>query len=283
MHKKPLQHDLSLLAEFRSSATFSEVAQRLGVAHTTVSRKVRDLEQHFGSSLLERVGERLRLTEAGERAAEAAERIEHELNSLERGISGHDDRLAGRIEVTTVDVLAQRYMRSLAEFRRRHPAVELHLTTEVDVKNLSRREAQVAIRLTNAPEEYLFGSVLERLQFHAYVAATTPNQTPPSKLPWIDYSSHPCAARADEWMSRHADGARPAGYVSTPLMMLSAVQEELGAGMLPSAIADKLPGLRKISDEPAFSMDVWLLAPRELRRTARVRALFDCLNGSVVP
>ena len=40
------------LAEFRTAATFSEVGQRLGVAHTTVSRKIRELEDHFGARLV---------------------------------------------------------------------------------------------------------------------------------------------------------------------------------------------------------------------------------------
>ncbi|WIJ25090.1 LysR family transcriptional regulator [Devosia sp. RR2S18] len=277
MHKNPLRHDLSLLAEFRTASTFSQVGQNLGIAHTTVSRKVRDMEEHFGSSLLERVGDKLRLSDAGERAADAAERIEQELTALERGISGHDDTLAGRIELTTVDLLAVRYMPQLAVFKERYPGVELLISTDVDVKSLSRREAQVALRLTNAPEDYLYGRVLERLDFYAYAAGTLAVDTPLTRMPWLDYSSHPCASRAEDWMRRHVAGARASSFFTTPLMMLNAVQQRIGAGMLPSVVAEQDSGLQRLSDEPAFSLDVWLLAPKELRRTARVKALFECL------
>ena len=78
-------------------------------------------------------------------------------------------------------------------------------------------------------------------------------------------------------MRKHAPGARASTFVSTPLMMLVAIQSGMGAGMLPSAIADGEPRLVRLSDEPGFNLDVWLLAPKELRRTARVRALFGCL------
>lgn len=266
-----------LLAEFRTADTFTEVARRLGVAHTTVSRKVRGLETHFGTRMLERLGDRVALTTEGERAADAAERIESELSSLERSISSHDDQLNGQIRLTTMDILAVRYMPVLAEFRRRYPRIELTVSTEVEVRSLTRREAEVALRVTNAPEDYLFGHVLEKLDFFPYVLAETPDAASLGLLPWVDYGAHPCASRAESWMRKYAQGAQPTAFVSTPLMMMVAIQNGLGAGMLPSIIADGEASLRRLSDEPGFSVDVWLLTPKELRRTARVRALFDAL------
>lgn len=277
MHKDVLRHDLSLLAEFRTAGTFTEVGLRLGMAHTTVSRKVRELEDHFGTRLIERQGDRVVLTVDGKKAADAAERIETELTWLGRSISGHDERLAGSLTLTTVDVLANRYMPALARFRGLYPDIELTLSTEVEVQSLSRREADVALRLTNAPEEYLFGHVVERLDFYPYAPARSGDRSPLQEVPWLDYGPHPCASRAQEWMRKHAPGVRASTFVSTPLMMLVAIQNGMGAGMLPSAIADGEPNLCRLSDEPGFSLDVWLLAPSELRRTARVRALFDCL------
>ncbi len=277
MHKDVLRHDLSLLAEFRTADTFTEVGQRLGLAHTTVSRKVRDLERHFGTMLIERRGDRVVLTVEGEKAADAGERIEGELSWLGRSISGHDDRLAGRLKLTTVDVLAKRYMPALARFRRRYPDIELTVSTEVEVRSLSRRDAEVALRMTNAPEDYLFGHVVEHLEFFPYQLADAGGKPSLQQATWLDYESHPCASRAEEWMRKHVPGARASTVVSTPLMMLVAIQSGMGAGMLPSAIGDFEPQLVRLADEPGFSLDVWLLAPKELRRTARVRALFSCL------
>lgn len=261
---------------FRTATTYSRAGKQLGLAHTTVSRKVRGLERHFGTNLLERAGDRLRLSEAGQRALEAAERIEEEVAALERGISGHDERLSGRLDLTTVDLLALRYMPRFADFRARHPGVELSIATDVEVKSLSRGEAQVALRLTNAPEEHLYGKVLERLDFYAFAHRSFLG-APLPMLPWLDYLGHPCAARAESWMRRNASGTRPLAFLSTPMLMLEALRQGLGAGMVPSTMADGHGELIKLSDEPAFSLDVWLLAPKELRRTARVRAFFDSL------
>ena len=272
-----LKHDLSILSEFEVADTFTAAAARLGVAHTTVSRKLRDLEAHFGTRLIERVGERAVLTEAGRRAAAAADRIAGELSALERGISGHDGRLAGPIELTTVDILAWRYMPSLARFSRAHPGIELDISTSVEVRNLSRREAEVALRMTNAPPEHLHGRVVERFEFHAYAAIHLP-QLDLSAHAWLDYQGHECAARAADWMREHAGGVQPRAYLATPLTMLFALRQGMGAGLLPSVIADADPALRRLSDIAAFGIDVWLLAPKELRSTARVRALFDAFD-----
>lgn len=271
------QADLSVLIELRDARSFSAAATRMGVAHTTVARRLRDLEAHFGTPLVQRSGDRIVLTEAGSRAAEVAERIELDLAALARGISGHNERTAGPIALTTVDILAWRYMPVLARMAAAYPDIELEISTSVEVQNLTRREAEVALRMTNAPPETLHGRVVERFEFIAYAA----RESAPRNLAeqrWLDYGRHECSARADDWIRTHAGGARPRHYLPTPLMMLAALRRGMGAGMLPSVIGDAEDGLRRLSDVPAFTIDVWLLAPKDLRRTARVRALFEAFE-----
>jgi len=165
----------------------------------------------------------------------------------------------------------------LAGFAKAHPGIELDISTSVEVRNLSRREAEIALRMTNAPPEHLHGRVVEHFDFFAYAAADLPEMAL-SAHAWLDYEGHECAARAADWMRSNADGAQPRSHVTTPLTMLFALKQGMGAGMLPSVIADSDPALRRLSDVPAFSIGVWLLAPRELRRTARVRALFEAFS-----
>lgn len=270
--------DLSILLELRTARSYSAAAARLGIAHTTVSRRLRDLEAHFGTPLVRRNGDRIELTEAGSRAAEVAERIDLDVAALERGISGHNEKAAGPIALTTVDVLAWRYMPVFARFAAAYPEIELDLSTSVEVQSLTRREAEVALRMTNTPSDTLHGRVVERFDFVAYAARALPDASLGDQR-WLDYRSHECAARAGEWMRANAGGAHPRLFVQTPLMMVSALQTGMGAGLLPSVIGDANTALRRLSDVPAFSIDVWLLAPKELRRTARVRALFAAFEA----
>jgi DNA-binding transcriptional LysR family regulator len=280
MHNNKPEHALAVLSEFRTPSTYSAVGLRLGVAHTTVARKIRELEVYYGTPLVERIGDALNLTEAGSRAADAGERMDAELEGLERRISAHDENLVGSITLTTVDILANRYMPAIAGFLSKHPGIELRLDTNSAIRSLSRREAEVALRATNAPEDYLSGVMLERFDFYAYQRAY-PGSTDValSDLRWIDYQRNECAARAEQWMMDHAGGARPQFYVSTPSVMVEALRSGAGAGMLPSVVADQYPELRRVSDIVSFNLDVWLLTPKELRKSARVRALFAALRA----
>jgi len=269
--------DLGIIAALESAGTFTGAARLLGVAHTTVSRKLKDLEAHFGARLADRRDDGVILTPEGERLLESARRIEAELAGLERDITGRDHRLTGHVKLTTVDVLAWLYMPAMARFRTRHPQIELAVEVGTELRNLSRREAEVALRATNSPDDHLFGRQLGKLEFYPYVDADM--AADPEAMPWLEYGNRDCSQPAARWLRRVHPTVRPQASVPTPLTMYRAVQAGLGAGLVPSALAEQSPGLVRLADEPAFSMAIWLLAPMELRQTARIRALFEAFTG----
>jgi len=273
--------DLKFLAALAETRTFTAAARRLDTSHTTVARKLRQIESYFGARLAERVGDGIVLTAAGEEALRSAGRIFEEMADLERRIAGRDARLSGQISLTSVDLLIWHYMPVLARFRSLYPEIELTIRTSTEVVSLSRRDAEVALRLTNDPEEYLFGREIGRFDFALFGhESLDPGRTRLSRLPWLEYSTRDCRERSAEWKKHHVPEAVCKAFLPTPLMMLGAVKAGLGIGALPTEIATGEPGLRQLSDEPCFSLGIWILTPEELRRTARVRALFDCFNSS---
>lgn len=265
--------DLTIIAALESAGTFTGAARLLGVAHTTVSRKLKELEAHFGARLADRRDDGVVLTPEGERLLESAHRIEAELAGLERDITGRDHRLTGHIKLTTVDVLAWLFLPALARFRARHPQIDLAVEVGSELRNLSRREAEVALRATNTPDDHLYGRELGRLDFFPYARADLVSD--PAALPWLEYGNRDCSQPAARWLRRAHPTARPQASVPTPLLMHRAVEAGLGAGLVPSALAEQSPGLIRLADEPAFSIAIWLLTPMELRQTARIRALFE--------
>jgi DNA-binding transcriptional LysR family regulator len=271
--------DLSIIAALESAGTFTGAARLLGVAHTTVSRKLKELEAHFGARLADRRDDGVVLTPEGERLLESARRIEAELAGLERDITGRDHRLTGHVKLTTVDALAWIYLPTLARFRTRHPQIELAVEVGSELRNLSRREAEVALRATNSPDEHLFGRQLGRLDFYPYARADLAIQA--DIMPWLEYGNRDCSQPASRWLRRVHPTVRPQASVPTPLMMHRAVEAGLGAGLVPSVLADQSTGLVRLSDEPAFSIAIWLLTPMELRQTARIRALFEAFTEAV--
>lgn len=269
--------DLSIIMALERSGTFTGAARQLGVAHTTVSRKLKELEAHFGTRIAERRDDGVVLTPEGERLLESARRIEAELAGLERDIAGRDHSLSGHITLTTVDVLAWIYLPVLAQFRHLNPRIVLGVEVGTELRNLSRREAEVALRATNSPDGHLYGRKIGCLDFFPYARADIAAQG--ETMPWLEYGSLDCSQPASRWLRRNHPTAEPQASLPSPLMMFRAIEAGLGVGLMPSALAKTSPDLVRLADEPAFTKEIWLLTPMELRQTARVRALFDAFHA----
>lgn len=269
-----LATDLSIIAAIDSEGSFLGAARLLGVSHTTIARKLRRIEEHYGTTLVARASDRAQLTVEGERALSAALRIEEEMMSLERSIIGRDSELSGDIRLTTVDILATHYMDRFVEFRARYPEIALHLSTSPEIERLSRRDADMALRVTNAPDEYLVGRVVDRFSFAPFVAEAHADQ-PAHKMPWLGYTNGDRNMAKGRWLERHVPRAREQATLPSAMVMMEAVRAGLGAGLLPVEIAREVPGLVQVDIGEPMHVDVWLLVPEELRHTARVRAMFD--------
>ncbi|MGL1920550.1 MAG: LysR family transcriptional regulator [Hyphomicrobiales bacterium] len=274
--------DLEPIIAIDKTGTFSAAARLLKTTHTTIARKIRNLETHYGTQLIKRDGDRLSLTIEGEKLLHTALEINDRLMLLERDIAGVDNKLDGKITLTTVDILAWQHMSIFAKFTQKYPNIELNIETDAQVKLLSRREAEVALRLTNSPEEYLYGRIVGKFEFSPYINRQTFEECGApqdlNQLVWMNYNGQDCASLSNKWMKKHNISAPISARISTPLMMLKAVEQGMGVGFLPSVIADENQHLMRLSHEIAFELNIWLLAPMELKNTARIGAIFEAFK-----
>src|ERR671922_1825763 len=160
-----------VLAVYRTGG-LTAAADALGIDHSTAFRRLNSLEKKLGVRLFERLpGGSYQATPAGERMAAAAERMEDEALSLERDITGRDHRLSGRLRVTSSETLAySRLTRHLAAFRQAHPGIVIELVIDNRVLNLSRREADIALRPARPRENDLWGRKLADVAWTLYAA-----------------------------------------------------------------------------------------------------------------
>ena len=100
-------------------------------------------------------------------------------------------------------------------------------------------------------------------------------------LPWITYAARRPARLIDGWMQANMPKAKIAAQVDTTLIMLRAVQAGIGIAMLPTVLGDGCNSLERLSAPfPELRQQVWLLTPREMLATARVRAFYDHMAGN---
>jgi DNA-binding transcriptional LysR family regulator len=123
-------------------------AERLEVNHSTVLRRIAQLEERLGARMFEKLPSGYRLMDAGEEVLEFAEQMEASSNQLETRVFGRDQRVRGLLRVTLPSTLATHLlMPDFADFGRLHPEIEMEILSADEPVNLTNRQADVAIRV----------------------------------------------------------------------------------------------------------------------------------------
>ena len=123
-------------------------AERVEVNHTTVLRRIAQLEERLGARMFEKLPSGYRLTDAGEEVLEFAEQMEASANRLETRVFGRDQGVRGLLRVTLTPILATHLlMPDFAEFARLHPEIEMEILCIAEPVNVTNREADVAVRV----------------------------------------------------------------------------------------------------------------------------------------
>jgi DNA-binding transcriptional LysR family regulator len=142
-------NDLRYVLALSRGRTLTAAARLLGVDDTTVARRLTALQETFRVRLYQRLGDgTLQLTTSGQRAALHAERIEREIGLLAGGLAGADDIVAGTVRVTAVPIIINHVLvPALQILLKRHPQLQLELIADARDLSLTRREADLALRL----------------------------------------------------------------------------------------------------------------------------------------
>lgn len=272
--------DLKYLLAIARRRALGPAARELGVNQSTVFRRLNAFEKNTGVRMFERLADGYTATVAGEAILRQARRIEEDVLSLERLMTGQDYRLTGVLRITTVDDFAVCLMPALLTgFRRRFPDIELQITAASETMDLARREADVAIRPTRRPPEHLVGRRLGGLRFAWYGTANYLRGRPTSGDA-TDLNGHRIIAAdaelattpAARWISRNVVDSAVVVRANSMLLQMHLALADVGLALLPEPVAATERRLRKLVVVDALDGEVWALTHPDLRHTARVSA-----------
>ena len=286
-------NDARLVLAVSRTGSLTAAAKQLRVDHSTVFRRLSALEAKLGLRLFERgPGGAYGATAAGARAALAAERMEDEALGLARDLAGQDRRLTGRLRVTCSETLAYRLLtRHIARFRADNPGIVVELVVDSRVLNLSRREAEVALRAARPREGDLWGRKLADVAWTVYGAADY-LATAPAIVSAADLGRHPLIGweeatvgiNAADWLADTAPAASVVYRTDSLVNQLVAARAGIGLAVLPCYLGDPEPGLARALPDgpvPALARELWIVTHQDLRHTSRVRAFFDAVVDGV--
>ncbi len=274
--------DLRIFLAVARSGSISSGAKQLGLQHSTVSRRIRKLAQELEVRLFDRVPSGYELTPAGEKLARAAERMEREVLAVDGTLAGTDLRPAGLLRVTAIDNMATTILMPMfAGFSREYPEVTLRLLIANSDISLARREADVAIRLTNTPPDTLVGKRVATVSSAVYGCREYLDRVEKEgKDPqWLGVE---CCSVHRTWTRQQCHGQSHRFIVDDTLLSQAALREGLGVSILPCFMGDADPALVRYGGAcPGWDLGLWVLLHPDLRRTTRVRMFRDYMSKAL--
>ena len=262
-------------------------AEALGVNNSTVFRRLNALEEHLGVRIFERARSGYLLTSAGEEMVALAMRMAESILEFERRIAGQDVRPSGELRVTTTDTIFSHLVAPMfCAFRQRYPEITLDFVIDNRALNLSRRDADVAIRASVDPPQSLIGRRVGTIAWGGYVSRTLVAETrlnledvnalcaPPTR--WIGLGDPLIGTAGGRWIGNNVRSECIVVKVNAVSTLADAIDSGLGLGLLPCFIGEQLPNTVRVpAIQPNSETGLWVLTHPDLKKAARVRAFLD--------
>ena len=258
-------------------------AKELHVSNSTITRRLDEMERSLETHLFDRTPDGYKMTASAEDLLPTAEHIEELVMAAERKISGGDQQLEGNVRLTLPDVQAIGFLiKRLAHFAQQYPGIELELLPNTDTLDLSRREADIAIRVMPAgvrPAEHLIGRKIAPITATTYVHRDLLNPDDPEDVSHLNWIGRSPLDQEQKWLAGTDFPALPVRHsIDSINLQIEAVQCQMGMAQMPcfSVYHNKdivrVPGATIIHHS-----DMWVLTHKDLRLSARLRVLREII------
>jgi DNA-binding transcriptional LysR family regulator len=280
MHSGLNWDEFRLVKSIADAHSLVGAAELLGINHSTVFRRLAALESAVGARLFERSRAGYEPTPAGEEMIALATSMADSIVEFERRVAGRDVKPVGELCVTTSEAIGQRFMPGLlAQFQIYNPGVVVELILSNQALNLSRRDADIAIRLTNDPPETLVGRRICTGRWGVYCRrdlAAALSSDGIDSVAFIGFGDGFGPVSVQRWIEANVRPGRLAAKVNSVHCMLELALQGFGATLLPCFLGDRSSDLTRLGDPlPELDAGLWMLTHSDLRRSARVRAFME--------
>lgn len=281
--------DVRLFLALYRARTVGQAAMALGVDTSTVSRRLVALERALASTLFERGRDGARATQAAEDLLPAAELVEHSMQQFERAADGLERDVQGLVRITCPpDVSQVILLPVMQEVFQEHPGLQISLEPSESVRDLTRREADIALRIVRPSRGDL---VFKKVFDVAWQVVGAPDLVKRlgvvddwATVPWLGFGERLEQIPAARWRAERA------GKVATRLRsdsfatQLQAASAGIGVGIFPALTAEHY-GLAKLQVSDALQDDLqtlpkdelYLVTHRALRSVPRIQVVWDRL------
>lgn len=282
--------DILFFLEVARTRNLARAGQKLKVDHTTVSRRIRELERSLNTTLFKRSKAGFSLTEAGLRLLQFAEGMENNANAIVETVVGSEKADAfGAVRIASMEGIGSMYLtRCMADFNRSYPSIQVELITDTRLLDMTRREADIFVSFFRPKGRRLSVKKVGEFKIFLYASSGYLQRHPkPVDLQdldnhgFIDFIDEHIHIKENRWLS---DILRPAHVVFKSTSLVSqfiAASGGLGIAMLPSYVAAHNKDLRPVLPNYFSVRDIWLSVHEDLLHIRRIKAVISFLEGRV--
>lgn len=271
--------DLQTFLATAEAGSTQAASEGLGLDQSTISRRIAAFEKSLGHRLFERLPTGLVLTTAGERMLETAQQVDLDVHALERCLVGQDMDVNGEVRLTVPPLMLESFLHEiLAEFHEAHPDVHLDIDVSFTEANLTKREADIAVRGSNTPPEHLIGR--QPSAFHLAMYSAREKQALGFDQPWIGWGE---ADEMEAWArERDIPVAGRLWRVDELRGQMALTKAGLGIAALPCLVADQDPNLVRLQENRTWlGREIWVLTHKDLLASPRIRTVFNFLADAI--
>ncbi len=280
-------NDLKYVIAIADKGTLKAASAQLNVNSTTVWRRIQQLESQLSAQLFVVTRKGYQLTEAGQAVLESARRMESLADGIVIQSALQHEKVQGLIRVTAPSTLATDTLpRWVREFRSEHPDVEFEILESEQTLDIEHREADIAIRASHSAPQNLIARKMREISLSIYASkafleasgySTQVTLADIDKLRAIDYIhlDNP----AVHWYQKRIKHNPKSIYCNSITTALNAALNDQGIALLPNDESYDLVELYRLDEK--FNSSLWILANKDLRNTARIKAFWDFLIAKV--
>jgi DNA-binding transcriptional LysR family regulator len=219
---------------------------------------------------------------------ELAARMGEDIVGFERKVTGRDLRPSGELRITSSDLVLLHLLNDvLAAFRRAYPDIVVEVVVSNQRLDLSRRDADIAVRATYQPPDSLWGRKAARIAWAVFGPTAMAGKpfdpvVDGRRHDWLAFSDTTSIGKAMKWLKAHVDEKRIVYRANTLVGLPEAAARGIGIVLLPCYVGRAVPGLAQLGPPlPELEGELWPLTHPDLRTTARVRAFLDFCTAEI--
>ena len=272
------------------SGSLTAAAKQLGSNQPTVGRQIDALESALGVKLFQRSVKGLLLTEEGAFVFEQSQSMQSVADVIQRRMQGKDQNISGTVRVTMPEGLCLEVLTPILPlFYNDYPNINLILNVSSNTANLTRGEADIAVRLFRPREANLVAKNLGRmtlglfassdyLKTHGYPVSA--NELKKHRI--ITYGDQLSSLAENQWLVYHSASTLRILSSDNTIARLKATAAGVGISIQPHLFCRMNPELVPVLENTRLpDHEVWIAYHNDLRHLSRIRAVVNFISDNL--